>query len=164
MYTDMFFSIISGDCEIVTGGSCVVSPNYKRQHGDPAIPYPNNASCEIRMNNPTVLRAMDFETEFRYDKLYIEIPGTASSIHFSGMGINTSSHVDVDVELVNRWNSSNNDRMNVPMTFYVDKGTIMRFQSDGSIVRRGFHICTSSAGECPLCDTHCAQIGCQPTK
>jgi hypothetical protein len=88
---------IVGDCRLVAGGSCVVSPSY------PDL-YPENSKCEITGVPSTPLVVVEFNTEESWDKV------TVNGQSFSGNGVASGPRGVIPADGTIGWVSDGSNR------------------------------------------------------
>jgi len=83
---------IDGDCRMIAGGSCLVSPNFPDN-------YPDNSQCVITGVPRVPLVVAAFETEPGYDKVMV------NGIGYSGSGVEFGPSEVVPEDGIIRWSA-----------------------------------------------------------
>ncbi|KAK3233578.1 hypothetical protein CYMTET_56136 [Cymbomonas tetramitiformis] len=122
-FTVDLIKVISGACYTSSDGRCLYSPNYPNNYG-------NYENCQASVHGSGTLSAVAFETESRYDYLYIDsaefdgsdgptnVPVDSSSLlRFTSDGSETHSGFEVCIEQVSGINSDE-----LKMSFAVEQG------------------------------------------
>ena len=141
------FEVISGGCEINSGGNCISTPGFPAN-------YPASSACQVKILAQGYLTASDeFKTEFRRDILLVskEIPQKWDYMSDYNKNVILQQMV---VQALHKQSSTTSGRLfyglRSPLGEYVSNGSYLFWATDEDHNYRGWNLCYDAARQSTL--------------